>query len=91
MTSLKHLVQQAFAFARDARPANYERAILKIEKLLGQALSAIENPRENAKVNRVEVIDHTPGSEGRVFTKMGVNRVEVSLQDDGKTLKVFLS
>ena len=37
------------------------------------------------KVTRFEVIDET----GRVIVKHGVS-VELSYQDDGKTLKVFL-
>lgn len=42
-----------------------------------------------AGVKRFEVIDHAVGGEGRVLTKYGVS-VELSLQDDGETLKVFL-
>jgi hypothetical protein len=38
------------------------------------------------KVTRFEVIDHT---EGRLLVKYGVE-VELSYQDDGRTLKVFL-
>jgi hypothetical protein len=39
-------------------------------------------------VNRVEVIDQ----DGRAFTRYGVSGgVEVVLQDEGRTLKIFLS
>jgi len=38
-------------------------------------------------VTRVEVIDQI----SRVYTNYGCSNVQVSLQDDGKTLKVFLS
>ena len=38
------------------------------------------------KVNRVEVIDNT----GRAYTKYNVENVYCQLQDDGKTLKMFL-
>jgi hypothetical protein len=39
-------------------------------------------------VDRVEVIDQ----EGRAFTRYGVSGgVQVVLQDDGRTLKIFLS
>lgn len=42
-------------------------------------------------VTRVEVIDHTAG-EGRVYVKWDEDiQVELSLQDDGRTLKVFIS
>jgi hypothetical protein len=41
------------------------------------------------KVTRFEVIDHTTGGYGRILTEYGV-KVELSLQDDDKTLKVFM-
>lgn len=49
---------------------------------------------DNSKVTRVEVIDHTKPAEygGRrayVFWQEGV-KVEVMLQYDGNTLKVFI-
>ncbi len=49
-----------------------------------------------SKVTRFEVIDHTPpsvgfGVGGRVFVHDHAHLdLELSLQDDGKTLKVFL-
>jgi len=47
------------------------------------------------KVNRVEIIDHTKSYEeggGRAYVKWeeGI-KVEVMLQDDERTLKVFIS
>lgn len=48
-------------------------------------------------VNRVEVIDHTIPIEkggGRAYVrwdKEGTVQVELSLQDDGRTLKVFIT
>lgn len=49
-----------------------------------------------SKVTRFEVIDHRTGMlrNGRVFTSSVLERgerIEFSLQDDGRTLKVFLS
>lgn len=41
-------------------------------------------------VTRFEVIDHRTGGEGRIFTSYAA-KVELSYQDNGKTLKVFLS
>lgn len=43
-------------------------------------------------VNRFEVIDHTESGTGRQFVKwLSYDfKVEFSLQDDGRTLKVFL-
>ena len=39
-----------------------------------------------AKVTRVEIIDEN----GRSYVKYGVTDVEFSLQDDDRTLKIFL-
>ena len=39
------------------------------------------------KVTRVEVIDN----QGRSYTKWGVTGIELSLQDDDRTLKIFLT
>lgn len=42
---------------------------------------------EFEKVTRVEVVE----SGGRAFTRYGVDGVTLSLQDDERTLKIFLS
>jgi len=42
------------------------------------------------KVTRFEVIDHTKKQRGRIVVEYGI-KVEVSIQDDGKTMKVFLT
>jgi hypothetical protein len=39
------------------------------------------------KVTRVEVID----AQGRGYTKYGVTGIELSLQDEDQTLKIFLT
>lgn len=54
---------------------------------------------DTSKVTRVEVIDHTKPFEqggGRTYVFWPTNsiddlRVSISLQDDGQTLKVFIS
>ena len=40
-----------------------------------------------SEVNRVEVIDNT----GRAYVKYNVQAVVADFQDDGKTLKLFLT
>jgi hypothetical protein len=42
------------------------------------------------EVNRVEVIQHSEPYNGRAYTNYNAKDVEVQLQDDGKTLKIFL-
>ena len=41
-------------------------------------------------VTRFEVIDHSKKMRGRYVVEYGI-KVEVSIQDDGKTMKVFLT
>jgi hypothetical protein len=45
-----------------------------------------------SKVTRVEVINHQDNdpSFGRAFVKHDCKEVELSLQDDGRTLKIFI-
>ena len=45
------------------------------------------------KVTRVELIDHSSEATpfGRVFSKWGCKKVEVQLQDNEQTLKIFIS
>ncbi len=46
-----------------------------------------ENPD---KVTRFEVIDHREKGEGRIFVAWPC-KIELSYQDDGRTLKVFVT
>ena len=41
-------------------------------------------------VTRFEVIDHSKKMRGRYVVEYGVN-VEISIQDNGKTMKIFLN
>lgn len=46
------------------------------------------------KVTRIEVVDHEITNKGRVYTVRDDNikgKVGISLQDEGRTLKVFIS
>jgi len=44
------------------------------------------------KVTRIEVIDHQSDPViGRAYTKYNCEKVELQLQDDGRTLKIFIS
>ena len=55
-------------------------------------MSANGNQRNGifSAVTRLEVIDHTNNGKGRELVRYGV-RVELLLQDDGRTLKVVLT
>jgi hypothetical protein len=46
----------------------------------------MNNDIDTSKVTRLEVIDEN----GRSYVKYGITDVEFSLQDDGRTLKLFV-
>jgi len=43
-----------------------------------------------SKVTRVEVIQHSPPHNGRAYTNYNAKDVEIQLQDENKTFKIFL-
>jgi hypothetical protein len=49
-----------------------------------------QDQNDTLKVTRVEVIQHSPPFNGRAYTNYNAKDVEIQLQDDGKTLKIFL-
>ena len=51
-------------------------------KIIKKAEEALEQP---AQVTRLEVIDNN----GRSYVNWGVDKLEFSYQDDGRTLKIF--
>ena len=56
---------------------------------LTQQNDSLRGKQATNKVTRFEVIDHTSTGPCRALVRRGVN-IELSYQDDGKTLKVFL-
>jgi hypothetical protein len=48
------------------------------------------NARREATVRRLEIIDHKTGGTGRVYS-MRPCSVELSYQDVGRTLKIFIT
>jgi hypothetical protein len=45
---------------------------------------------DTSKVNRVEVIQYSAPYNGRAYTNYNAKDVEISIQDNGKTIKIFL-
>ena len=73
-----------------------ERTFLR-EDTIDAMLDNIPQSEHNVDINemisevtRFEVIDHTSKQGGRIVVEYGV-KVELSLQDDNRTLKVFLT
>ena len=69
----------------------YGREKIKALMLKSQMTEDIQQPngdflKNYPDVTRVEVI----GNDGREFVRYGCSNVKVSLQDDGRTIKVFL-
>jgi len=49
-----------------------------------------EKQGDASNVTRVEVIQHSEPYNGRAYTNYNAKDVEMQLQDNGKTLKIFL-
>ena len=49
-----------------------------------------QQQNDTSKVRRVEVIQHSEPYNGRAYTNYNAKDVEIQLQDDNKTLKIFL-
>ena len=45
---------------------------------------------DTSKINRVEVIQYSAPYNGRAYTNYNAKDVEISIQDNGKTIKIFL-
>lgn len=59
-----------------------------------QKLMAMGITKPQVKVNRLEVIDHTPSGTGRDYVKgphKQLFRVDMQVQDNGRSLKLFLT
>ena len=52
---------------------------------IGRLEAEIESLKQPAQVTRLEVIDNN----GRAYVNYGVDKLEFSYQDDGRTLKIF--
>jgi len=80
--------------AWDAAEANIEASMQRVKKLTEDPhdLCNLQLPngdflKSYPKVTRVELITNW----GREIVELGCSSVKVSLQDDGRTIKVFLS
>lgn len=67
-----------------------QRTNKELLEQISKYILSLEHEMDDANYMRFEVIDHTKEKLGRVLSKYDVN-VELSVQDDGRTLKVFLT
>jgi hypothetical protein len=78
--------QTAVEWLQEALSLTFEQE-MQFEGLFQQAKEMENN---TSKVRRVEVIQHSEPYNGRAYTNYDAKEVEIQLQDDGKTLKIFL-
>jgi hypothetical protein len=80
MTAVEWLVEQYYDSEGKLTRQDFEQA-KEMEK---------QQQNDTSKVNRVEVIQHSEPYNGRAYTNYNAKDVEIQLQDDNKTLKIFL-
>lgn len=88
-TTLRKKIEHILYGPIKGRDKSIDAMIDKLVVLLEQSYKAkYEHP-----VTRLEIIDHTKTGTGRDYTKWIPQNfsVELSYQDDGRTLKIFLS
>lgn len=73
--------------SRIVAPSTAPEPAPEVEETAGGSISPIAPPETTTEVDRVEVIGNT----GRLLVKRPVSDVVLSLQDSGRTLKVFLT
>lgn len=65
-----------------------------IDRLLEEISDLRNNVRldslDTSEVRRVEVIQHSEPYNGRAYSNYNAKEVELQIQDNGKTLKIFL-
>lgn len=69
---------------------------IREDLMLGNVETCIENLKIiqdelKTPITRVEVINHQDEPIGRVYGKHNCKNVETSLQDEGRTLKIFIN
>lgn len=60
-------------------------------KQIGIAIDLLTDVWDMSKISRLEVISYDKGREYVNWNKQGVLNLEESLQDDGRTLKIFIN
>jgi hypothetical protein len=69
-------------------------SVLKYITVLEQQAKQLRKPKketiDTSKVTRVEVIQYSPPHNGRAYTNYNAKDVSIQLQDENKTLKIFL-
>jgi len=63
----------------------------EIHKVHAEHIVKLHNESLTNKVTRLEVINHQDEPIGRVYSKHNCKNVETSLQDEGRTLKIFIN
>lgn len=58
---------------------------------ISKAIEIVSEALDLSKVSRLEVISYDKGREYVKWNKQGVLNLEESLQDDGRTLKIFIN
>ena len=64
--------------------------LFKDETLFISGAKWQQDQNDTSKVSRIEVIQHSPPFNGRAYTNYNAKDVEIQLQDDCRTLKIFL-
>jgi hypothetical protein len=89
---MKTVIEEAIELIKADYEANTRLRPSYVFQTLSNAKAKEDEGQINmSKITRVEVIEHYPKHNGRVYTNHDVRDVELSFQDDDRTLKIFLT
>jgi len=94
MTAVEWLVENIIQLnaARKYGVISWNTYLSKQEELFEQAKEMEEKQAidKYSNVSRLEVIQHSDPYNGRAYTNYNAKDVDLQIQDEGKTLKIFL-
>lgn len=91
--SVKHMVDTALEALKNGNVEAAEEQLKKAQSFFENRSYLVFNDNEfyhPRKINRVEVIDHNLEENARAYVTHQAQGVDVSIQDDGRTAKIFI-
>ena len=90
--SFKTAIEEAIELIKADYEANTRLRPSYVFQTLNNAKAKEDEGQINlSKITRVEVVEHSCRHTGRAYTNYNVKDLELSFQDDNRTLKIFLT
>ena len=88
LNALRSELQQE-AVPKLTKTINHQK-ITSLNYKIGELEYILSKAGTQTNISRLEVIDHSLTENCRTYVKYGVNDLEISMQDEGRTMKIFI-